>query len=62
MDWSCEEKKEYGAEGGERGGQYEQDDVENKRGMEWTDGTEGCKQSWIKSVSAVAIILPLGQK
>ena len=26
---------------GEKEGQYEQDDVENKRGMEWTDGTEG---------------------
>ena len=40
MDWSCEEKKESGAEG-QKEGQYEQDDVGNKRGMECADGTEG---------------------
>ena len=34
MDWSCEEKKESGAEGEKEGRQYEQDDVGNKRGME----------------------------
>ena len=34
MDWSCEEKKESGAEGEKEGRQYEQDVVGNKRGME----------------------------
>ena len=41
---------------GEKEGQYEQDDVENKRGMEWTDGTEGGKQLRITAVSAAAIV------